>query len=181
MDMKHAYLIIAHNEPEILKRLLNLLDDQRNDIYLHVDKKSEALYNLFKVHSLRLSRLYVLEDRVNIKWGDVSQIKAELLLFEKAVRNERYAYLHLISGVDFPIKTQDYIHEFFNSNIGYEFVGFVSNTNKIEERATKVHLFTRYLKVSNKYLFYLTSNVRCFFLKFQHYFNITINKGVLFQ
>ena len=30
---KHAYLIIAHNEFEILKLLVNALDDARNDIY----------------------------------------------------------------------------------------------------------------------------------------------------
>ena len=28
--MKHAYLIIAHNEPNILKTLLLMLDDERN-------------------------------------------------------------------------------------------------------------------------------------------------------
>lgn len=37
--MKHAYLIIAHNEFEILKRLIQALDDERNDIYIHFDRK----------------------------------------------------------------------------------------------------------------------------------------------
>lgn len=36
--MKHAFLIIAHNELRILNILLNMLDDSRNDIYLHLDK-----------------------------------------------------------------------------------------------------------------------------------------------
>ena len=31
--MKHAYLIIAHNEFKILEKLVHLLDDSRNDIY----------------------------------------------------------------------------------------------------------------------------------------------------
>ena len=39
LSMKHAYLIMAHNEPYILERLLKLIDDKRNDIYLHIDKK----------------------------------------------------------------------------------------------------------------------------------------------
>lgn len=38
---KHAYLIIAHNNWKILERLLILLDDNRNDIYLHIDRKSD--------------------------------------------------------------------------------------------------------------------------------------------
>lgn len=36
---KHAYLIMAHNNFYILEKLLRLLDDSRNDIYVHIDKK----------------------------------------------------------------------------------------------------------------------------------------------
>ena len=38
--MKHAYLIMAHNEPYILEKLLKLIDYSDNDIFLHIDKKS---------------------------------------------------------------------------------------------------------------------------------------------
>lgn len=38
---RHAYCIIAHNQPRLLWRLLSLLDDERNDIYLHIDKKAD--------------------------------------------------------------------------------------------------------------------------------------------
>lgn len=31
--MKHAFLIIAHNEYPVLEVLLSMLDDERNDIY----------------------------------------------------------------------------------------------------------------------------------------------------
>ena len=30
--MKHAYMILAHGEPELLQLLLERLDDPRNDI-----------------------------------------------------------------------------------------------------------------------------------------------------
>ncbi len=36
---KHAYLIMAHNQWECLFELLKALDDPRNDIFLHIDKK----------------------------------------------------------------------------------------------------------------------------------------------
>ena len=32
--MKHAFLIIAHNEYPVLEVLLSMLDDERNDIYI---------------------------------------------------------------------------------------------------------------------------------------------------
>ena len=38
---KHAYLIMAHTQPELLKMLLKKLDDERNDIYLHIDSKAK--------------------------------------------------------------------------------------------------------------------------------------------
>lgn len=36
---KHAYLVIAHNQMELLKTLIECLDYQYNDIYIHLDKK----------------------------------------------------------------------------------------------------------------------------------------------
>lgn len=38
---KHAYLIMAHTQPELLKKLLMTIDHERNDIFLHIDRKSE--------------------------------------------------------------------------------------------------------------------------------------------
>lgn len=33
-------LIMAHNQFDILEKLLVMLDHERNDIYIHIDKKS---------------------------------------------------------------------------------------------------------------------------------------------
>ncbi len=35
---KHAFLIMAHNQYPLLEKLVDLLDDERADIYLHIDK-----------------------------------------------------------------------------------------------------------------------------------------------
>ena len=37
---KHAYLIMAHDHLDFLKERLLCLDDSRNDIYLHIDRKA---------------------------------------------------------------------------------------------------------------------------------------------
>lgn len=37
--MKFAYLIMVHKWDNTLKTLLTLLDDKRNDLFIHVDKK----------------------------------------------------------------------------------------------------------------------------------------------
>lgn len=115
---KHAYCIIAHNEPELLKNLLSLLDDERNDIFIHIDKKSNLNPEDFHVKN---SHLTVLKE-ISVEWGSYNMIKVELLLFKTAHSNFNYSYYHLMSGVDLPLKSQDYIHQFFIENGGFEFV-----------------------------------------------------------
>ena len=41
---KHAYCIMAHGNWKQLQLLLDIIDDRRNDIYLHVDAKSIGDY-----------------------------------------------------------------------------------------------------------------------------------------
>lgn len=44
---KHAYLIIAHNEFDLLQKLISVLDDERNDIFIHIDKKVHFIERIF--------------------------------------------------------------------------------------------------------------------------------------
>ena len=120
--LKHAYLIIAHTNPGQLRKLIGLLDDVRNDIYVLIDKKSKQE---FKFTGLcKKSKLEILPKQA-ILWGGVSQIEAELSLFSAAKRNRTYQYYHLLSGMDLPLHNQDYIHAFFDKFDGYEFFTFV--------------------------------------------------------
>ena len=54
--MKHAYLILAHNEFELLQILVSRLDDFRNDIYVHIDCKVKVLPAIY----VEKSKLYTL-------------------------------------------------------------------------------------------------------------------------
>ena len=106
--MKHAFLIMAHGSLPLLRVLLSMLDDERNDIFLHIDRKSDMLDGAEPL-VLSKARLFVLEQRVDVRWGNLSQIKAEYVLFEEALKHGPYAYYHLLSGQDLPIKSQDYM------------------------------------------------------------------------
>ena len=48
--------------------------------------------------------------RGDIKWGHISLTMCEVELVELATKTGNYHYYHMLSGVDFPIKSQDYIH-----------------------------------------------------------------------
>lgn len=112
-DRKHAYLIVAHNNFSILKVLLKLLDDTRNDLFIHIDKKIKVFdFNDYK-NQCTFSSVYFIGDRIDVRWGRSSQVDAEMSLFHEAHSHGHYAYYHLISGVDLPIKTQNEIHSYF--------------------------------------------------------------------
>lgn len=138
--MKHAYLILAHHEFTLLQTLIDCLDDVRNDIYVHIDKKVKLIPAL-RAENAKLT--LVLKNRVDVRWGDYSVVEAEFSLFEAAQKNGPYAYYHLLSGVDLPIKSQDYIHRFFDSHNGKEFIGYTLTrmTPEIVRKVQRWHLF----------------------------------------
>ena len=130
---RHAYLIIAHKNQNQLETLISLLDDYRNDIFILIDKKSNALdeNRIMKVASK--SKVFF-PPRISITWGGYSQVEAELILFESARRITKYTYYHLISGQDLPLQSQDYIHSFFEKYNGYEFLTYVGEEIYKRER-----------------------------------------------
>jgi len=81
-----------------------------------------------------------------------------------AYEHGHYQYVHLISGQDLPIKSQDEIHAFFdNVPGGTNFLGFTKELNAdraIRERTTYYIPLTRYYKCKNQYLLQLSSRLR---------------------
>ncbi len=80
---KHACLIMAHNQFELLGKLLECIDHEQNDIFLHIDKKADFDEVSLASH-LSASKCYFTR-RIKVTWGGYSQIAAELILLEKAV------------------------------------------------------------------------------------------------
>ena len=155
---KHAYLIMLHNNFNQAKRLLRTLDDERNDIYIHIDgkvKDKDKIEN-YLCKDINNSKIYI-TDSVCVNWGGYSQIRAEIILLEYAVKG-KYAYYHLLSGSDFPLKTQDEIHRFFIENQGKEFVHFATKQHALNslDRYKYYYFFqdkiVRYNSITSKFL-----------------------------
>ena len=139
--MKHAFLIIAHNEWPLLKLLLSMLDDSRNDLYLHIDRRAEGLREQVERYRPEQSRLFLHPCPIKTRWGNYSQVETELLLFEQAYRNGPYLYYHLLSGTDLPLKPPSYIHHFFELHQGQEFLGFFQGAQHEADIRKKMSLF----------------------------------------
>lgn len=140
--MKFAYLIMAHHRFDVLKMLLSDLDHQDNDVFLHIDKKSKnpPVEELKKC--VQKSRLIIIPS-IPVYWGHSSQTQCVLNLLEKAANYDTYDYYHLLVGVEFPLKTQDKIHQFFAENRGKEFIGF-DHRQGFENRIKYYYFWKKY-------------------------------------
>lgn len=138
----HAYCLMAHNHWTQLQRLIDIIDDERNDIYLHIDAKCIDAFHRSASIKTRFSVLYIIENPVNVAWGDISLCDAEVRLFTKVVEsNVDYQYVHLLSGSDLPTMNQDKIHEFFDCRDD-EFIDVRYNP-EFKKRIKYYHFFVR--------------------------------------
>ena len=122
--MKHAFLIMAHDNLPLLRRIVMRLDHPNSNVYVHIDKKTE-IPNDFEEElkaAVRFASVMCVP-RLQVTWGGYSQIQCELNLLRIALRDHN-DYYHLISGHDYPLVSMDYFDEFFSVNIGKEFIGF---------------------------------------------------------
>lgn len=150
---KHAYLLMVHNNYFNLEILLKMLDDERNDIYINVDRKVRNFPDAFFINVVHKSKLFLYHE-VSVNWGGFSQVQCEMFLMKQAASG-LYKYYHLLSGADLPIKTQDDIWSFFEKNEGFEFVQFDDGRlnqfrKEFTRRVDKYHFIQEYRKCSNK-------------------------------
>jgi len=110
--MRNAWLIIAHNEFAILQMLVSALDMAESDVYIHIDKKVSRLPSL----KVREGRLFMLDNRMDVRWGSVSQIEVELLLMAAASKNGPYAHYHILSGTHLPLKPVEDLMAFYDAH-----------------------------------------------------------------
>lgn len=180
---KHAYLILVHGSVEIYRILIRLIDDVRNDIFVHIDAKSD-INQFTDIHPIH-SKIYFV-DRLKIYWGDVSQIKCELLMLQAAIQHGQYSYYHFLSGVDLPLKNQDYIHDFFDKHQGLEFVGYQEGKFVQKEIAYRIQtycLFVKYFRSRYVLLSRFIKRVSFILCKlqqlgsFQRYSHVNFKKG----
>lgn len=126
--MKHAILIMAHGNFEILKRLVDYF---KKDCYvfIHIDKKTEVDDETIQYFKLK-SQVIKIYRKYNVHWGGFSMLRCELFLLKEAVRLCDAQYFHLISGEDYPIKPFKQFKEFFEQRNGWEFVSYVHLPHK---------------------------------------------------
>lgn len=128
--MKKAYVIIAHKNPGQVYRLVSRLNDGNSDFYIHIDKKVDI--DQFK-NLLDLGDVIHFLERFDSKWGSYGTIKPYLNALETIKSSgKHFDRIMLISGQDYPIKSNQAIDEFFEKSDRSVFVDYfpIPNYNK---------------------------------------------------
>ena len=122
--MKTAVLILAHHQPVQLKRLIDALNCDWIDCFIHIDQKSDI--DTFKNLVPPSKSITYLESdlRVKVSWGGFSQVQATLNLLKVALSSEQYFdRFCLLSGSAFPIKSLSEIQANFDTEKEFMRVG----------------------------------------------------------
>ena len=139
--MKQAFLVIAHNNPEILRYQLELLDSVDTAFYIHIDKHADMDKKKLR-NAVKRSYIEFIPSK-KIRWGQYSQIDCELRLLQAAIRRGGYDYYHLISGVDMPLHTVDEMDSMLSVAPNREYIHFDSQQtdDSVKDRVRFYHLF----------------------------------------
>ena len=133
--MKIAYIILCHKNAKQINMMIDALNDKENTFFIHLDKKSN-IENLIKMGS----NIHILPEdkRIDIKWGNISMIKATKNLLQAVFNSkEKYDYVWLLSGQDFPLKKQSEIKKYLEENRGKNFIEVIDQSDLTYNRLLK--------------------------------------------
>jgi hypothetical protein len=113
--MPTAYLIVAHHQPNHLARLIRTLDTSKCAFFVHIDAKVDD--TIFKDAVGKRANVVFSRRRWKVNWGGFSQVEATMTLLSEAMDSSvAFQRFCLLSGSDFPIKTNGQILSEFDSD-----------------------------------------------------------------
>ena len=123
--MKIAYIILAHKYPEQLIRLIHRLNTEKASFFVHIDQTTndEIYYPL--VEKLSNFKNVCFLKRYKTYWGSFNIVKASLEGIKEIFnRNVDFDYVMLLSGQDYPTKSNSQIEVFLAEKRGKEFIEY---------------------------------------------------------
>jgi hypothetical protein len=129
--MRIAYIISAYKAADLLIRLVHQLHTPTSIFLIHVDKRTHNKEYREMIAGVSHLANVVFLKRHNCHWGDFGHVRATLkglaYLFE---RDTSFDYVFLLTGQDYPIKSNAYIESFLSKQNGKEFISYYSFPNK---------------------------------------------------
>ncbi|RYE37116.1 MAG: hypothetical protein EOP42_00795 [Sphingobacteriaceae bacterium] len=112
--MNKAYIILVHKKPQQLVRLIKTLDDGSATFFIHIDKsvpvEQFALLNQF-------GNKVKLVERIHSKWSTFGLVECTLNGLKTAYQcGNKFDRIILLSGQDYPIKSNEQINTFLQES-----------------------------------------------------------------
>lgn len=134
-----AFLILAHAEPALLRRLALALHAPWARFFIHVDAKVEIAP--FKAALSDIPGIVLIDERIKVHWCGWSTVKATLNLLEAAIRASPSAQRFvLLSGSCYPVRENATLRDFLLKN--EEYIDAVKMPN--EEEGKPLSLLTQW-------------------------------------
>lgn len=122
---KKIILILAHKDLDYINYLINKLNNDNFEIYLHLDSKSSININDIN------SKAIVVKNRIDVRWGEFSQVEATLSGLKQIIKEQKsFSHIILISGQDLPIKSNQYIYDLLEKNLENNFMQYFPIPNE---------------------------------------------------
>lgn len=138
-----AYFLLVHRYPTQFKRLFNAIYLPGNQYVVHVDKSSgKSLLDEISTFLKPYRGVDLLESQ-DALWGGYSLVDAELRGMTRLLEmDKRWSHYINLSGQDFPLKSQNYIREFFTENPGKQFIRALDQVKERPDTLNRIsHLF----------------------------------------
>lgn len=117
--MSIAYLVMCHKNPGQVNQLIGKLLETGGHVYVHID----AACDDFPIEERENVFIIPKERRIFVRWAGISMMDAEIVLLQSALEAEtEYSHFVLLSGEDYPIKSERHIDSFLKSESEYNFI-----------------------------------------------------------
>ncbi|WP_443939081.1 beta-1,6-N-acetylglucosaminyltransferase [Pedobacter sp. MW01-1-1] len=126
--MKIAHIIMAHKNPEQIKRLIESLNHPNFYFFIHLDKKV-SIQDFEFIGTL--PRVHFIKKRISCNWAGYSFVEAMLSATKEVLESgQPFSHINMLSGQDYPIKNVNEIDDFFKQNTEKSFLTYQSATEE---------------------------------------------------
>jgi len=138
-----AYFLLVHRYPAQFKRLFKAIYLPGNQYVIHVDKSSGTALAQEISTFLRPYRGVDILESHDALWGGYSLVDAELRGMARLLEmDSRWSHYINLSGQDFPLKSQNYIRQFFTAHPGKQFIRALDQAKKRPDTMHRIsHMF----------------------------------------
>jgi hypothetical protein len=101
-EARTAYILLVHKNPgQVNKFVKQIISEKYSDVFIHIDKKNKRLIS----EIIKSPRVRILNESINVRWGDISMVDATLLLLKEVIDTGiKYDFVCLRSGQDMLVK-----------------------------------------------------------------------------